>query len=139
VSVWTDPDTTDDGSPGGKFWVTLEPADRGAVIGPDTRAQVSIRPLDRPGATETAPTTLVRDDPTQQYVAFVMDHEGPYAVHVALDGALGRAELEAEVQATYDLRPARWLLGVYLVPFLLVGLLWAKLLVRRRAHARASR
>jgi hypothetical protein len=27
ISVWTDPDTTDDGSPGGQFWVMLRQAD----------------------------------------------------------------------------------------------------------------
>jgi len=26
VSVWTDPDTTDDGTAGGQFWVVLRPA-----------------------------------------------------------------------------------------------------------------
>ncbi len=31
LSVWTDPDATDDGSAGGQFWVTIEPARAGAA------------------------------------------------------------------------------------------------------------
>jgi hypothetical protein len=132
VSVWTDPDTTDDGSPAGKFWVTLAAAHPRDTVPGTSRARISVRPLDRPGSVETAQTEPVRGDVTQQFTAFLMDHEGPFGVHVAVDGPLGHAELDTTVQATYDLRPARALLLLYLMPFLLVGLLWGKLLLRRR-------
>ena len=58
ISVWTDPDTTDDGSPGGQFWIRFHLVDGGEV-----------------------PPLLL----------------------------------------------------IYLVPFVLVGLLWGRLLMRRRA------
>jgi hypothetical protein len=45
---------------------------------------------------------------------------------------MGDAAVAAEVEATYDLRPPPALLGVYLMPFLLVGGLWLKLLLHRR-------
>ena len=50
----------------------------------------------------------------------------------------GRVSVDSEVQATYDLRPSRFMLAIYLLPFLLAGFLWTTLLVRRRrAFARA--
>jgi hypothetical protein len=61
-----------------------------------------------------------------------MDHEGRFAVTVTIAGPLGAATVDAEVDATYDLRPPRYLLVVYLMPFVLVGLLWGRLLLRRR-------
>ena len=61
-----------------------------------------------------------------------MDHEGPFAVHVSIDGPLGKADLDANVDATYDARPAPALMAVFLMPFLLVGFLWGKLLLQRR-------
>ncbi len=69
---------------------------------------------------------------TRQFAALLMDHEGPFAVHVSIDGPLGRADLDTSVDATYDARPAPALLAVFLLPFLLVGFLWGKLLLQRR-------
>ena len=63
-----------------------------------------------------------------------MDHEGPFGVHVALTVRSAGAGRQS-VDATYDLRPAPFLLAVFLLPFVLVGLLWAKVLRRRRAAA----
>jgi len=66
-----------------------------------------------------------------------MDSEGPFAVRVNIDGSLGSATVTASVDATYNLRPPRWLFGLYLLPFVLVGLLWGRLLIRRRASRSA--
>jgi hypothetical protein len=131
VSIWTDPDATDDGSAAGHFWVTIEPARAGAVPH-ETRALVTVRPTDRDGAPVTGDAMPVDGDVTRQYVAVVMNHEGPYAVHVALDGGWGPAAIDTEVQATYDLRPPVSLIALYLLPFLLAGFLWTKRLLRRR-------
>ena len=132
ISVWTDPDTTDDGSPAGRFWVMVDPASASGEVQGNIRARVSIRPTDRPGRVESAWAAPVNDQPSRQYVVLLMDHEGPFAVHVEVESAAGRAALDAEVQATYDVRPPPLMLVLYLMPFLLAGLLWAKLLVRRR-------
>lgn len=134
VSVWTDPDTTDDGSAGGQFWVRLHVAAGRSAPPPQTRATVTIRPLDRTGRGQTIAASPVRNDITNQFAALVMDHEGRFAVHVAIEGPLGRGEVDGAVDATYDLRPAPGLIALYLVPFVLAGLLWLRLLVRRRAH-----
>ena len=62
-----------------------------------------------------------------------MDHEGPFGVQVTVDGPLGRARRrQPTVDATYDLRPAPALLAVYIFPFVAIGALWVKVLLRRR-------
>ena len=140
ISLWTDPDTTDDGTPAGQFWVLVDPSSRDSPPVSDVRARVSIRPLDRPGPEQSGWAEPIDGDPTRQFIALLMDHEGTFSVRLAFEGGGGRASFESEVEATYDLRPPRALLALYVLPFLLVGLLWAKLLVRRRrAIARGAR
>ncbi len=132
LSVWTDPDATDDGQPGGQFWVTVRAAS-GGQLPPDTRVTVAISPADRPGATHTGIAEPVAGDPGNRFIALLMDHEGPFSVRVRVDGSLGPAMVESAVEATYDLRPPPIMLAIYAVPFLLVGLLWVKLLLKRRS------
>ena len=133
IAIWTDPDTTDDGSPGGQFWVRIHPAHKGLQLPVDTRAIVTVAPVNRQGATRSASTSPLHGDMTNQFAAVVMDSEGPFAVRVNIDGSLGSATVTASVDATYNLRPSKWLFGLYLLPFVLVGLLWGRLLIRRRA------
>jgi hypothetical protein len=138
VSVWTDPDTTDDGSAGGQFWVMIDPVHAGGSVPANVRAEITVRPLDRAGAAVTGRAAPVNDDPSRQFVAVTMDHEGRFAVRLNMESESGRVGIDSEVQATYDSRPSPLLLVVYLVPFLLAGFLWTTLLVRRRrAHARS--
>jgi hypothetical protein len=134
VSVWTDPDTTDDGTPGGQFWVMLQRAGGDDPLPPDTRARVAIGPLDRPGPEHAVSAEPVRGDVRNQFAALVMDHEGRFTVRVDIESPLGAATLTAQVDATYDLRPAPYLLALYLAPFLLVGLLWGRVLIHRRSE-----
>jgi hypothetical protein len=139
VSVWTDPDTTDDRSPQGKFWVTLEPGKGLQTIDAATRVEVSIQARDRTVARESVQADLVKRDPVTFYAALLMDHEGPFAVHVVVDGPAGRATVDCDVQATYDLRPSRILMILYVAPFLAVAFLWGKLLRARRRAAVARK
>jgi hypothetical protein len=139
LSVWADPDATDDGSAAGQFWVMLEAAQASAPLPADTRADVSIRARDRAGDARSRRAEPVNGSVGRQFAALVMDHEGPYAVQVSIQGGAGPASVQADVDATYDLRPPRFMLAVYLVPFLLVGWLWTKLLIRRRHRAITSR
>jgi hypothetical protein len=132
ISIWTDPDTTDDDKPAGQFWIVIDPGDRQGSIPPGTQAVVTIRPTDREGPVRTGRADPVNGAVTRQYVALLMDHEGPFAVHVTVAGPLGTADVESNVDATYDLRPAPALLLVYLVPFVALGALWAKVLLRKR-------
>lgn len=132
VSVWTDPDATDDGSAGGQFWVILEATAQDARVPAGTRVSIAVAPADRAGSAVTGQASPTREDPARQFGAVVMGHEGPFRVHVAIDGPLGPATIEAAVDATYDLRPPPIMLVVYTIPFLIVGFLWLKLLLRRR-------
>ena len=145
ISIWTDPDATDTGVAAGQFWIVIEPAAKGGTIPSGTSAEVSVRPLDAtapvgPRAPESALRAAarpVRGDLTNQFAVVVLDHEGPFAVHADVDGPLGRASVDSRIDATYDLRPAPYMLVWYLGPFVLAGLLWTRLLLRRRAAARA--
>jgi hypothetical protein len=138
VSVWADPDATDDRTPAGRFWVTIEPVAQAAPLPAATRARVTARPLDRV-ASAGAQTAPIDGDTGRQFAAVLMDHEGRYGVHVAVEGPLGPGAVDAEVDATYDLRPSPIMLLVYLMPFLLIGFVWGKLLLKRRGHGTSDR
>jgi len=135
ISIWTDPDTTDDGAAGGQFWIVLATGEGTVPAG--TYATVTATPLAQPGEPRSARTAL-SGNASSQYVGLVLDHEGRYAVQVTIDGPLGRAAIDSEVTATYDLRPAPFVIVLSIVPFVLVGLLWTKLLMRRRKAAAKS-
>lgn len=136
VSVWTDPDATNDGSPGGQFWVVIDREGKGDVA-EDVRARITVRPLDRQGPPQTAQAMAEDGNWSRQFAAVLMDHEGPFAVGIEIESGAGRVSLESRVDATYDLRPSRVVLALYALPFVAVGLLWVKLLVTRRVHRRS--
>jgi hypothetical protein len=131
LSLWTDPDATQDSSAAGQFWLMVRLTD-GTPLPPDTRGRIEIRPLGETGSSRAAPTSPLNGDVSRQFAALVMDREGPFAVQATIAGARGSTVVNATVDATFDLRPARWLLVLYVMPFLAVGVLWLKLLVRRR-------
>ena len=132
VSIWTDPDATDDGTAGGQFWVIVH-ARSGAE--PDAQILVTVKasPLSRAGAEVEATAAPQAGQPSRYFAALVLDHEGDFRIAVSLRGPLGEASTTADVAATYDLRPPPYMLIWYLFPFVLVGFLWTRLLLRRRA------
>ena len=145
ISIWTDPDATDDGSAGGQFWVVLALTPKEARVPPETRVTVVVRPVTgrtpkynriMRGTEVIAVAAPVRDDTGNQFAALRMDHEGPYEVRVDINGPLGRAVIDSRVDATYDQRPPPYMLAWYLMPFLLVGFLWTRLILRRRKAPR---
>lgn len=141
ISVWTDPDTTDDGSPGGQFWVVIALTPKATPLPRETSVTVSARALLRRSPRDNVPirsseiravATPVRGDIGNQFAGLVMNREGPYEIRVMIDGPLGPATIDSRVDATYDVRPPAYMLVWYLMPFLLVGFLWTRLLIRRR-------
>jgi hypothetical protein len=139
ISIWTDPDATEDGTAGGQFWVAIDADRNDAPLPAETRVRIAIRPLDRPATELNAAANPVRGDATNHFAALVMDHEGPFGVRVMVDGPLGPAAAEATVEATYELRPPAYMIVWYLVPFVAVAALWARLLLARmRSRRRAS-
>jgi polyferredoxin len=139
VSVWTDPDTTDDGSPGGQFWVMMSIRDSSAALPDRTRATVTATPSQRPGPGRTAIAAPVRGSVSTQFASLVLADEGRFDVRVTIDGPLGAATVDAHVDATYDTRPSPLAVIVYLMPFILIGVLWGRQLLRRRAVAITGR
>jgi hypothetical protein len=136
VGIWTDPDATDDGTLGGQFWITLEQAATGGAVPGATRARVFLQALDRQAPEQSAATEPVAGDVGNQFAALLMDHEGPFAVRVEIDGPLGATQVTSRADATYDLRPAPYMLVWYLAPFLLAAVLWTRLLLKRRSVTR---
>ena len=132
IEVWTDPDATDDGSAGGQFWVMLEPRDVGSEIPAGTTVDVSIRAAGAGGPWQTMRAEPVDGRVSRQFAGLVMDREGRFDVRVEVAGPLGGATSAAWVDATYDLRPPPAMLVLYLLPFLAIGVLWTKMLLRRR-------
>jgi tetratricopeptide (TPR) repeat protein len=137
VSVWTDPDATDDGSAGGQFWVIVHAA--GGAPAPDgTRVTVAARPR-RGGAEQIQAAAPAAREPSRHFGAVVMDHEGWWDVRVAVDGPLGSATVVSEVEATYDLRPPPGMLFLYMLPFVAIALLWLKAVLGRRRYGPVPR
>ena len=134
ISVWTDPDTTDDGEPGGQFWVILDTA--GGAPPTATLVDIAIWPTGGDGQRHSTRAAPVDGDLARQFAALVMDHEGRFGVEVTVTGPLGRAVVTSAVDATYDLRPPPMMIALYLLPFAVIGLLWLKLIVARRRDPR---
>lgn len=132
IDVWTDPDATDDGSTGGQFWVIVEPAGASGEPPAGTAVTVSIRPAATGAVWVTARAEPVDGRVSRQFAGLLMDREGRFDVRVEVEGPLGPAVATAWVDATYDLRPPPVMLVLYLMPFVVVGVLWMKLLIRRR-------
>ena len=137
VSVWTDPDATDDGSAGGQFWVIVHGADGGAAP-PGLRIEVAVRAR-RGGGVSRALAAPAAGGEGHWFAAVVMDHEGLFDVGVDLAGSLGSVRVESEVEATYDLRPPPATLVLYLLPFLAAAGLWLKAVLGRRRYGPAPR
>jgi hypothetical protein len=131
ISIWTDPDTTDDDTAGGQFWIVVS-ALSGRELSESPTVQLAVQP--EGGAGTARETTAVADsrDRSRHFAALRLDREGRWAVRATIDGPLGRALVSSEVEATYDLRPAPALVAVYALPFVLVGILWIKALRARR-------
>jgi hypothetical protein len=134
VSLWADPDATDDGSADGRFWVTVNAARKDDPLPPATQTRISIWPIESPGAVRTASADPVEQEPSRRFAAFLIDHEGRYGVKATIDGPLGPAEVEAVVDAAYDQRPRPFTIILFVMPFLLVGFVWVKLVLRRRGR-----
>jgi hypothetical protein len=132
IDVWTDPDATDDGTPGGQFWVLLEGGENGSPVPGGTTVDVSIRASGTDGEWQTRRAEPVDGRAARQFAGLVMNHEGRFDVRVEVAGPLGPATSTAWVNATYDLRPPAAMLIVYLLPFVAMGVLWTRLLLRRR-------
>jgi hypothetical protein len=109
------------------------------VLPDTTKVLVSVAPKDRAGAERVGLAERLNGDVRRQFVALLLDHEGRYDVHVKIDGPFGTASVDDGVDATYDLRPRPILTLLFVAPFVLVGFVWGKLLIKRKMAARGGR
>jgi hypothetical protein len=125
VSLWTDPDIGT-----GVVFVILE----GPTV--PTAVRVSAQPVDG-GLPEVFYTTerQGRPEDARYFTKVKLDHGGMWRLRVTLDGPRGGGSAAAEVEATPDGVPRPWELGLFLAPFLAVGFLWVKAVLRRRGKA----
>ena len=126
VSVWTDPDIGT-----GIFFVVLEPAEGESMPEPQG-VRVAVTPVSGrlPEAVYTAEAQEVRYG-ARYYAEVAFDRGERWAVRILVDGP-GGGELRSEVEATPDGTIGPMALLVYLLPFLAVGGLWLKAVLRHR-------
>jgi hypothetical protein len=122
VSVWTDPDIGT-----GVVFVILEGSSTPSTV------RVGARPVDGglPEAFYDA-ERQGRPEDARYFTRVSFAHGGMWRLRVTLDGPRGGGAVGAEVEATPDgvLGPGSILL--YLAPFLAMGFLWGKAVLRRR-------
>jgi hypothetical protein len=133
VSVWTDPDIGT-----GVVFVILEGPPTSSI----SRVRVSAQPVDGslPEAFYEA-ERQGRPDDVRYFTEVKFDHGGMWRLWAMLDGPHGGSigdigGVAAEVEATPDGILGPWELALYLLPFLAVGFLWIKAVLRRRAPTR---
>jgi hypothetical protein len=119
VSVWTDPDIGT-----GVVFVIPEGTSTPEAV------RVSAQPVDRslPEAFYEA-ERQGRPEDVRYFTRVKFDHGGMWRLRATLDGG----SVEAEVEATPDGVLGPWEIGLYALPFLAVGFLWGKAVLRRRS------
>jgi hypothetical protein len=128
ASVWTDPDIGI-----GTFFVVLE-APKGHALPARTSVRIGVQPVSKrlPEVFYDGEAQTV--DEGARYLAKVRFDKGEmWRTRIVIGGSAGGGELATEVEATPDgiLGPLGSL--VYALPFLGVGFLWIKAVLRRRA------
>jgi len=128
ASVWTDPDIGT-----GTFFVVLD-APKGHKLPAKTSVRIGVQPVSKRLPEVFYDGEPQRVDEGARYLAKVRFDKGEmWRTRIVIGGSEGGGELAAEVEATPDgiLGPLGSL--VYALPFLAVGFLWIKAVLRRRA------
>lgn len=127
VSVWADPDIGT-----GTFFVVLEPPD-GQQLPDDVAVTVSVMPT---SGRLTEETYQAEPQPVRygaRYLAEVAFDRGEmWRVRVTVESPSGGGEVTTEVEATPDGGIGPLGMVVFLLPFVAVGLLWLKAVLRKR-------
>jgi|SRR5262245_1153433 len=126
ISIWTDPDVGN-----ATFFVLVNPP-AGGVLPNDLKVRLGVQP--KSGRLAEANYEMQRENLSGQvqYKAVpYLDQQELWRVRVTLVSAAGGGELISEVEATPP-GYGRWDLLIYLLPFLAVGLLWMRAVLRRR-------
>ena len=141
ISVWTDPDVTEDGSAGGQFWIMLRSSDA-AELPDDTRVTLSVQRRGGEGVPSSraaeASLPAVRLKAGKFFGVLKLSREGPFEMTAVVESSRGSATLTLAFEATYDSRPSPLSSAIFLFPFVAVGGLWMWACRRRRAALAAT-
>ena len=132
ISLWGDPDVGI-----GTFFVIVNAPPGGEIPG-DLKVRVGVQPAS--GRLTEVVYPAEREDlrGQVQYKALVsFDAQETWRVRVKVQSTQSSGEVMATVEATPP-GLGRWDLLLYLVPFLMVGCLWAVSVVRRRSRKKAA-
>jgi hypothetical protein len=126
VALWTHPDVGT-----GAFYVFVKPAS-GATFPDDLKIKIGVQPV-----TGRLPEKFYEAEPVKtrgqvQYNAQAdFDRQELWRVHLVIQSSQGAGEATAQVEVTPP-GFGRWDLLLYLLPFLLVALLWFRGITRAR-------
>jgi hypothetical protein len=130
LSVWADPDVGT-----GTFFFILEPVP-GGKLPDDVRVEVGVRPVS--GRIPEAVYAAEREDQggRVQYKALVpFDAQELWRVRISLQSSKGDGEATIDVEVTPP-GYGRWDLLIYLLPFVAVGALWLRAIIKIRGRRR---
>ena len=128
VSVWTDPDVGT-----GTFFVIVN-TPQGASVPADLKVQVIVQPVSGRLTEVAYPAERENLRDQLQYKALVQfDAQELWRVRVSLNSAMGSGEIKATVEPT-PVGLGRWDLLLYGSPFLIIGMLWVIVVIRKRSR-----
>jgi hypothetical protein len=131
IAVWTNPDVGT-----GSFFVMVDPPPGGKIPG-DLKVDVAVQPLT--GRLPEKSYSAWRENLRGQveYKALIpFDAQEMWRVRVTVTSAEGGGEAVANVEVTPP-GLGRWDMLLYLLPFLGVGFLWLKAVMRKRRRVPA--
>lgn len=132
VALWTHPDVGT-----GAFYVFVEPAPGGAIPD-DMKIQIGVQPLTGRLPEVMYPATRMKSRGPVEYDAQAeFDRQEIWRVHLVVQSSQGGGEATTQVEVTPP-GFGRWDLLLYLLPFLLVALLWFMGISRARRRKRAQ-
>lgn len=132
VEVWSDPDIGT-----GTFFVLLEVPETPETtrFAAPRRVRIAVQPVSGrlPEAVHEASAQEVREG-ARFHAAVPFDQGGKWRVRILIESAAGTGELITEVEPTPDGTLGPGSLVLYTIPFLAVGFLWLKAVLRRRGR-----
>jgi len=132
VSIWGDPDVGI-----GTFYIILESIE-GQPLPEDIDVELGVQPVD--GRLEEAHYAAAREDVRGrvQYKAEApFDREELWRVRFTMQSSLGNGEISSDVEVTPP-GYGRWDLLLYIFPFVAIGLLWLRAVLRGRSRRRRA-
>lgn len=130
VSVWSNPDVGN-----GLFYVLISPP-KGSAIPRDLKVRIAVQPLSRRLPEKAYDAVLVRGRSPAEYKAVIpFDKVEMWHIRVLLASAAVSGEADVNVR-TMPAGLGRWDLLLYVLPFVLIALLWLRAVAAKRKRKR---